>query len=247
MKISNKPTRYAALASKVGAVVTRKASTGLMVGLSVAATVFAPVAHSNTFASLSAGPTSGVSGVTRVDFGVSTVSNSTWVVNPLSGYTVGSATYGGGELFNMTTTGISGVSARPVGSSGNYWSIQKGETGTVSFGTGVSYYGFLWGSPDVSGWNTVTFRDSAKNVLGTYGGLDTHLNNNWGNTTYFNVTTGAGPLIASVTFTANQNAFEMDNHAFLAPIPEPETYVMMMTGLGLLGLAARRRRQKLEA
>lgn len=33
----------------------------------------------------------------------------------------------------------------------------------------------------------------------------------------------------------------------VAPIPEPETYAMMLAGLGLLGLAARRRRQKAAA
>lgn len=32
-----------------------------------------------------------------------------------------------------------------------------------------------------------------------------------------------------------------------APIPEPETYAMVLAGLGLLGLTARRRRQKLNA
>ncbi len=32
-----------------------------------------------------------------------------------------------------------------------------------------------------------------------------------------------------------------------APVPEPETYAMMLAGLGLLGLTARRRRQKLNA
>jgi hypothetical protein len=29
-----------------------------------------------------------------------------------------------------------------------------------------------------------------------------------------------------------------------APVPEPETYAMMLAGLGLLGVAARRRKQK---
>ena len=33
----------------------------------------------------------------------------------------------------------------------------------------------------------------------------------------------------------------------LAPVPEPETYAMLLAGLGLLGLTARRRRQKLNA
>ena len=31
---------------------------------------------------------------------------------------------------------------------------------------------------------------------------------------------------------------------FAAAIPEPETYAMMLAGLGLLGIAARRRKQK---
>lgn len=32
-----------------------------------------------------------------------------------------------------------------------------------------------------------------------------------------------------------------------APVPEPETYAMMLAGLGLLGMGARRRKQKLDA
>jgi hypothetical protein len=31
---------------------------------------------------------------------------------------------------------------------------------------------------------------------------------------------------------------------FAAPIPEPETYAMLLAGLGLLGIAARRRKQR---
>ena len=36
----------------------------------------------------------------------------------------------------------------------------------------------------------------------------------------------------------------MDNLDVAAPVPEPETYAMMLAGLGLLGLTARRRKQK---
>lgn len=206
--------------------------------------LFAPTAQAAPFAWLSAGPYSSVSGVTTVDFGTSTANNAGPVTNPLSGYVIGLGTYNNGELFNMTTAGISGVSARPVGSLENFWSIQAGETGTVSFSTGIGYYGFLWGSPDTSPWNTVTFLNGST-VLASYGGQDTNLSNDWGNTTYFNVSTGTGPLITSIVFTASQNAFETDNHAYrVAAIPEPETYAMLLAGLGLLGFAARRRKQK---
>jgi hypothetical protein len=38
-------------------------------------------------------------------------------------------------------------------------------------------------------------------------------------------------------------AFDMQINAAVAPVPEPETYAMMLAGLGLLGMMARRRRQ----
>jgi probable HAF family extracellular repeat protein len=47
------------------------------------------------------------------------------------------------------------------------------------------------------------------------------------------------------------NSITGEYQAFLltptAPVPEPETYAMMLAGLGLLGLTARRRKQKLNA
>jgi len=212
--------------------------------VAVVAALFAPAVQADPFnAWLSAGPYSAVSGATTVDFGTSTATDAGAVTAPLTGYSVGIASYDGGELFNTISPGIGGVAARPVGSLDNFWSIQAGQTGTVSFSSGISYYGFLWGSPDTSPWNTVKFLNGST-VLGTYGGQDTNLSNDWGNTTYFNVSTGTGSLITSVVFTASQNAFETDNHAYVAAIPEPETYAMLLAGLGLLGFAARRRKQK---
>ncbi|MEO6746456.1 MAG: FxDxF family PEP-CTERM protein, partial [Caldimonas sp.] len=38
------------------------------------------------------------------------------------------------------------------------------------------------------------------------------------------------------------NAFESANFS-ITPIPEPETYALMMAGLGVMGFVARRRRK----
>ena len=59
---------------------------------------------------------------------------------------------------------------------------------------------------------------------------------------YMNFNTTAGTTISRVTFSSTSNAFETDNHAYIAAVPEPETYAMLLTGLGLVGFASRRRR-----
>ena len=60
---------------------------------------------------------------------------------------------------------------------------------------------------------------------------------------YFNVFTEGAEKITRVTFSSNSNAFETDNHAFIAAVPEPETYAMLLAGLGLMGAMVRRRKQ----
>jgi hypothetical protein len=48
-----------------------------------------------------------------------------------------------------------------------------------------------------------------------------------------------------VEFLSSQAAFETDNHAVLAAVPEPETYARLLAGFGVMGAVARRRKQKL--
>lgn len=198
---------------------------------------------------LTSGSASLVGGVTTIDFG-STVTpdrDSAAVQKPMSLFSNGTATYSGGELFNTTTTGISGVSARPVGSTGNWWSIQAGQTGTVNFSSGIGYYGFLWGSPDdrATGWNLVSFY-SGDTLLDSYGREDFQpplTNNDWTTTSYLNVSTNSPLLITKITFSASQNAFETDNHAFrVSPVPLPAA--AWLFGSALLGFVTLSNRRK---
>lgn len=194
---------------------------------------------------LTSGSFSPVSGATTIDFGTSTPNNSGAVQSPMTTFSNGIATYSGGKLFNTTTTGISGVSARPVGSTDNWWSIQAGQTGTVTFSSGVSYYGFLWGSPDVSPWNLVSFY-SGNTLLDSYGREDFQpplMNNNWTTTSYLNVSTlTGGPLITKITFSASNNAFETDNHAYVSAVPLPAA--AWLFGSAILGFISMSNRRK---
>jgi len=214
----------------------------------VLGTILGAVALSASAASLTPWLTSGsasqVGGVTTINFGTSIPNDSVAVQEPMGTFSNGIATYSSGKLFNTTSTGISGISARPVGSTDNWWSIQAGQTGTVNFSSGIGYYGFLWGSPDVSPWNLVSFY-SGDTLLDSYGREDFQpplMNNNWTTTSYLNVSTN-GPLITKITFSATQNAFETDNHAFrVSPVPLPAA--AWLFGSALLGFVTLSNRRK---
>jgi hypothetical protein len=67
--------------------------------------------------------------------------------------------------------------------------------------------------------------------------------------------TGAGWTDIGLVRVLNLQKFDNASHAwvasqdqlYLAPVPEPETYAMLLAGLGLLGVAARRRKRTFAA
>jgi len=212
-------------------------------------------AQANAFTtSVTAGSFSAQSGAFNIDFGTSTVNNSTPIGGTGSGadsVLAGSGggvsyAYTGGALYNISTSPISSVTARPPGSTGNFYSVgtspaaQTGP-GQVAFNSGLSYFGFLWGSPDT--YNTVSFYNG-NTLLGSFNGsaVLNPANGNQAVGKYFNAFAGIGEQITHVKFASTGNAFETDNHSYVSAVPEPETYAMLMAGLGLLGFMAKRKK-----
>ena len=193
--------------------------------------------------------TSFEAGATTIDFGASPVDNTLPVVGAAAAGDVvyaGTAagvgfTYTDGALYNPSVSPITNITARPIGSTDNFWSIgtspapQTGP-GVATFTAPLSYYGFLWGSVDQ--YNKVEFYSGAT-LVGSFT-PPPPANGDQGASKYFNAYAGAGQQFTTIKFYSTGNAFETDNHAVIA-VPEPETYAMLLAGLGLMGTIVRRR------
>jgi hypothetical protein len=114
-------------------------------------------------------------------------------------------------------------------------------TPVVTFLGGTSFLGFLWGSPDQ--YNTLTIRDT-DNVPYVFTTMSLGFSVQDGNQSFNQyvqfVATGA--MISTVTLTSSTDAFEVTQFT-VTPIPEPETYALMVAGLAALGFVGRRRRK----
>ena len=118
-----------------------------------------------------------------------------------------------------------------------------GSPATLTFsGAGVDYVSFLWGSPDLFNSLTVNSTGSAGQVFtaNSLGFPVTNGDQSFNQSVQF--TALAGAKITSLVFSSTDNAFESANFS-ITPIPEPETYALMMAGLGVVGFVARRRRK----
>ena len=143
----------------------------------------------------------------------------------------------------------SGVRARPLGSTGNFWSVgpDDGQPNTLDLSSilGIASLSFIWGSVDDYNVLEVLRRDGT--VMDTFTG-DEIVTPADGNQT----DPGHNPIV-TLTFSGidqgdvgwlrlntdpSQNAFETDNFAIQA-VPEPGTWLLLLLGFGLVGGAMR--------
>lgn len=67
---------------------------------------------------------------------------------------------------------------------------------------------------------------------------------NWTGIDELRISTGTDFVPTLPPFLLSNQHWALDNLTINEAVPEPETYAMMLAGLGLLGVAARRRKQK---
>ena len=147
-----------------------------------------------------------------------------------------------GATFGLINSGSAAVSDGVKGMGINNLDFHTAPA-TITFATGVSTFGGYWGAATVGSDAVVavSFFDAGGGLLGadsfTYnhestsnGALDWH---GWMSTTPIMSLTYSGNLVVNDGLQANV-------------IPEPEIYVMLAAGLGLIGFVARRKKKPQE-
>ena len=150
----------------------------------------------------------------------------------------GDAAFADADAFNGGLVGGRFLAAGPT----------VGNTSTLTFGTAVNYISFLWGSPDTYNLLTVNSAGASQtfDVSGTHAGATSlGFASTNGNQSFSQYVQFVGTGITSLVFTNTPgvDAFEAGNFdVAIAAVPEPETYALMLAGLGALSFISRRRK-----
>jgi hypothetical protein len=124
----------------------------------------------------------------------------------------------------------------------NYLTTGTGSV-TLDFGRDLTYLGLLWGSVD--NYNTLAFYNGAT-LVGSFTGADVlalpNGNQGPGGSVYVNFNDLDG-VFTKVVLTSSTNAFEIDNVAINASAVPDSGATIALLGLGLVGLAAIRRKR----
>ncbi len=155
---------------------------------------------------------------------------------------------------NTDPTSAPDLRTIPFGTVGNFIAAGGGgeQTNAVDLDVGsTSYVSFLWGSPDT--WNTLlVVTDADTYTFNQFSGFSFGFTgfgaNNSLDAFYVGFKADDGEMITDLVFYGGGfpegdaiNAFEASNFS-VTPVPEPETYALMLAGLGVVGFMARRRR-----
>ena len=153
------------------------------------------------------------------------------------------ATLNGGTVYNSDRP----FADIPAGSvfGNNFLAVgpTAGSPSMLTFATAVNYVSFLWGSPDTYNQLTVNSTGGGSQVFTAAGLNFAQTNGNQGFSQYVQFAGVSGSQITSLVFTnvPSVDAFEVANFT-ITPVPEPETYALMLAGLGAMAMFARRRR-----
>ncbi len=143
-----------------------------------------------------------------------------------------------GGIFGGTFLGSGPSSGTPAGT-----------PALLTFTAPITYFSFLWGSPDTYNGLTITSNQGVYNFNVSAGSLNFPVTNgDQSFSQYVQFQAGAGEVITSALFlSTTADAFEAANFNVVAAVPEPSTWAMMILGFAGVGFMAYRRKNPAKA